>query len=255
MAITIAISNHKGGVGKTTTVVNLGAALGQMGYRVLMIDLDPQANMTQSLGFEERDKSIYAAIRGDIKLADATEWYTDKVSIVPSEIDLSGADVDLVRMNDREQILRKLIKPIADKYDYILIDCSPSIGLLTVNAFVAANTVVLPLQPEFLAFKGLTKLVDVIDRVRDNLNKNLYIGGVFITQYDNRKVLNRNVKEAIEANFESILFKTVVRDNIALAEAPATGKDIFNYAPRSFGAEDYLNLAREVVQRFRPDAA
>lgn len=221
--------------------------------RVLLVDLDPQANLTQSLGIGEQERNIYGALRGRHTLAEAV-LPVDGVlglEIVPSTLDLSGAEVELAAEAGREFILRELLEPIKNEYSYILIDSPPSLGLLTVNAFTAADKILIPLQAQFLALQGLAKLVDVIDLVRGRLNKSLEIGGVIVTQYDKRKVLNRDVAAAIEQHFPGKVFKSSIRENIALAEAPATGKDIFRYAPRSHGAEDYLALTKEILKKFK----
>jgi chromosome partitioning protein len=168
---------------------------------------------------------------------------------VPSTLDLSGAEVELSAEAGREYILKELLDPIRDSYDYIIIDSPPSLGLLTINALTASNEVLIPIQAQYLALQGLTKLLEVIDKITKRLNKELKVGGVFITLYDSRKVLNRDVVETTEAHFKKELFTTKIRDNIALAEAPARGVDIFNYQPKSNGAEDYLSLCKEIIKR------
>ena len=243
----ISISNHKGGVGKTTSAINIGAGLNKLGKKILLIDLDPQANLSQSLKISTPGSNIYTALRGDHPLQ-TIEIYPG-LDIVPSTLDLSGAEVEMSGEAGREYILRELIEPIRASYDYILIDSPPSLGLLTINAFTASDEVFIPLQAQYLALQGLTKLLEVIDKIKKRLNKELKVGGVFITQYDSRKVLNRDVVATIEAHFKDEVFKTRVRDNIALAEAPAQGVDIFRYNPKSYGAEDYLSLSKEILKR------
>jgi chromosome partitioning protein len=240
------ISNHKGGVGKTTSTINIGAGLNKLGKKVLLIDLDPQANLSQSLGIIEAPKNIYGAIRSEYPLEPIN--VLEGFDIVPSTLDLSGAEIELISEAGREYILSELIEPIKANYDFVLIDCPPSIGLLTVNALTVADAVLIPLQAEFLAVQGLTKLTEVIEKVKLRLNKRLVIGGVFITQYDNRKILNRNVVESVEAYFKTAVFKSKIRENVALAEAPTQGLDIFRYSPNSNGAEDYMNLCKEILQ-------
>ncbi len=171
------------------------------------------------------------------------------LDVIPSTLDLSGAEVEMSGEAGREYILRELLEPIRGSYDYILIDSPPSLGLLTINSFTASDQVFIPLQAQYLALQGLTKLLEVIDKIKKRLNKELKVGGVFITQYDSRKVLNRDVVATIEAHFNDEVFKTKVRDNIALAEAPAQGLDIFRYNPKSYGAEDYLSLCKEILKR------
>lgn len=245
MAKIFCISNHKGGVGKTTSTINIGAGLNKLGKKVLLIDLDPQANLSQSLGIVEATKNIYGAIRSEYLLQPIT--ILEGFDIVPSTLDLSGAEIELISEAGREYILSELIEPIKKNYDFILIDCPPSIGLLTVNALTVSDAVLIPLQAEFLAVQGLTKLTEVIEKVKIRLNKKLTIGGVFITQYDNRKILNRNVVESVEAYFKTAVFRNKIRENVALAEAPTNGVDIFRYNPNSNGAEDYLNLCKEIL--------
>jgi chromosome partitioning protein len=247
MSKVISISNHKGGVGKTTSALNIGAGLNKLGKKVLLIDLDPQANLSQSLGVIDQDKNIYGAIRGEYKLQPIN--IIKGMDLIPSTLDLSGAEVELSGEAGREYILKELIDPIKKHYDYVIIDSPPSLGLLTINSFTASDEVLIPLQAQYLAIQGLTKLVEVVDKIKKRLNKSLKVGGVFITQYDNRKVLNRDVVNTIQAHFKSGVFKTKIRDNVALAEAPTQGVDIFRYQPKSKGAEDYLALCREIVKK------
>ena len=244
MSKVISISNHKGGVGKTTSAINIGAGLNNLGKKVLLIDLDPQANLSQSLGLIDEEVNIYGALRGEYNLQPIE--IAKGLDVIPSTLDLSGAEIEMSGEAGREYILRELIDPIRASYDYIIIDSPPSLGLLTLNSFVASDIVLIPLQAQYLALQGVAKLVEVIDKIKKRLNKELRIGGVFITQYDHRKVLNRDVVETIEAHFKEKVFKTKVRDNIALAEAPTQGVDIFRYSPKSYGAEDYLNLSKEI---------
>jgi chromosome partitioning protein len=247
MSKVISISNHKGGVGKTTSVINIGFGLNKLGKKILLIDLDPQANLSQSLGIIEPGKTIYGALRGDYDIEPIE--IVKGLDIIPSTLDLSGAEVEMSGEAGREYILRELIDPLRGSYDYILIDNPPSLGLLTINSFTASDEVFIPLQAQYLALQGLTKLIEVVDKIKRRLNKELKVGGVFITQYDGRKVLNRDVVATIEAHFKDEVFKTRVRDNIALAEAPAQGLDIFRYSPKSYGAEDYLSLSKEILKR------
>ena len=239
------ISNHKGGVGKTTSTINIGAGLNKLGKKVLLIDLDPQANLSQSLGLADVEPNIYEALRGG-NLRPIT--VLDGLDVVPSTLDLSGAEVELSGEPGREFILKDLIASVKLSYDYILIDSPPSLGLLTVNAFTASDKVFIPVQAQYLALQGLTKLLEVIDKITKRLNKRLEVGGVFITQYDSRKILNRDISTTIEAHFKEQVFKTRIRENIALAEAPAMGVDIFRYQPKSNGAEDYLSLSEEILK-------
>jgi chromosome partitioning protein len=247
MSKVISISNHKGGVGKTTSAINIGAGLNILKKKVLLIDLDPQANLSQSLGIIDNDKNIYGALRGQYKLEPIN--ILKGLDLIPSTLDLSGAEVELSGEPGREYILKELIDPLRGSYDFIIIDSPPSLGLLTINSFTASDEILIPLQAQYLALQGLAKLVEVVDKIKSRLNKGLKIGGVFITQYDNRKVLNRDVVETIEAHFKDEVFKTKIRDNIALAEAPSQGVDIFRYNSKSYGAEDYLALSKEIIKR------
>jgi chromosome partitioning protein len=246
MSKVISISNHKGGVGKTTSAINIGAGLNKLGKKILLIDLDPQANLSQSLGLLEPESTIYGALRGEYELQSIE--ILKGLEVIPSTLDLSGAEVEMSGEAGREYLLRELIEPIRASYDYILIDSPPSLGLLTINAFTASDEVLIPLQAQYLALQGLTKLLEVVEKIKRRLNKELRVGGVFITQYDSRKVLNRDVVATIEAHFKEALFNTKIRDNIALAEAPAQGLDIFRYNPKSYGAEDYLSLSSEILK-------
>lgn len=243
----IAISNHKGGVGKTTSTVNIGAGLALTGHKVLLIDMDPQSNMTQSYGISKSDVSVYEVLKGEAE-ASTVEVFPN-LDILPSSLDLSGAEMELINEAGREYLLKDAIAGIKDKYDYILIDCPPSLGLLTINALTAATEVYIPLQAHYLAIKGLTKIIEVIGKVKKRLNKDVEITGVFVTQFDKRKVLHRDVVETIYTYFQEKLFDTRIRDNIALAEAPSQGMDIFHYDNTCKGAEDYKNLVQEIMDR------
>ena len=246
MSKVISISNHKGGVGKTTSTINIGAGLSKLGKRVLLIDLDAQANLSQSLGVLDQEFNIYGAIRGQYKPQPIE--VVKNLDLIPSTLDLSGAEVEMSGEAGREYILREVIEPLRRSYDYILIDNPPSLGLLTINSFTASDEIFIPLQAQYLAVQGLTKLLEVIDKIKKRLNKELKVGGVFITQFDSRKVLNRDVVATVEAHFKDRVFKTRIRENISLAEAPAQGLDIFRYNSKSYGAEDYLSLCKEIIK-------
>lgn len=247
MARIIALSNHKGGVGKTTSVVNIGAGLAELGRKVLVIDLDPQENLSQSLGVRDADNNIYGALKGHYKVRPVP--VIDRLDLIPSTLDLSGVEVELSNEAGREYILKEVLEPFDARYDFILIDSPPSLGLLTINALTASDQVIIPIQSHYLAIKGLTKITEIIDKIKKRINRNLEINGVVITQYDKRKVLNRDVAESIHTYFRDKVYKTKIRENIALAEAPSAGQDIFRYNPRSNGAQDYMNLCREIIKR------
>lgn len=251
MAIVISLLNHKGGVGKTTSTINIGAGLVEQGKKVLLLDLDPQANLTLSLGIPRQKISIYESMRGEAELDPYN--VRENLDVITSTLDLSGAEMELMNEAGREYILRELFAPLMEEYDYILIDCPPSLGLLTLNALTCSNFVLIPLQTEFLALQGLAKIKQIIDKVKFRLNRDLELGGVIATMYDSRKVLNRDVVETIVKHFGDKVFKTMIRDNVSLAEAPAQQKDIFSYSPRSIGADDYLNLSKEILARTAVD--
>lgn len=238
---TYSISNHKGGVGKTTSAVNLGAGIARTGRRVLLIDADPQANLTQSLGAKPQ-QGLYRILEGEQA---APQAVNDTLDLIPADLDLAGAEVALAGEPGREFILKRAIEHL--EYDYVLIDAPPSLGLLTVNALTASDRVLIPIQAEYLAVQGLAKLLDVIEKIRKRLNPDLEVAGVFLTQYDSRRILNRDVAGSIQQHLPDKLLATRIRNNIALAEAPATGQDIYTYQPSSNGAADYTNLTNEVL--------
>jgi chromosome partitioning protein len=247
MAKIITLSNHKGGVGKTTSSINIGAGLNKLGKKVLLVDLDPQANLSQSLGVVNAEVNIYGALRGFYKLTPIK--ILKGLDLIPSTLELSGAEIEMIGEPGREYILKQTLEPVKHLYDFIIIDSPPSLGLLTINSLTASDEVLIPLQAQFLALQGLVKLMEVIKKIQLRLNKNLELGGVFVTQYDNRKVLNRNVLETIIGHFKGKVFNTKVRDNVALAEAPSKGLDIFRYNSKTYGAKDYLSLSKEIINR------
>lgn len=242
----IAISNHKGGVGKTTSVASIGAILSSKGYKVLMIDLDAQSNLTSSLTQEEPERTIYNALRerSELPILEIKE----NLHLTPSSLELAGIELELSSAMSREFILKDLIEPIADNYDYILLDTPPSLGLIVVNSFVAATDLYIPLTAEALPFKGLKMITDIASMVQKRLNPELSLSGIFITRWGGRK-LNKMVEEALRANFGEKVFNTKVRENISIAEAPLTGKGIIDYAPNSNGAQDYLALTEELLSK------
>ncbi len=238
----ISIANFKGGVGKTTSSMNIGSALADQDKKVLLIDLDPQFNLTQSLGINDPENTIYEALTG--KKALQPQRITNKLDLVASSFNLIKAEIELSGEFKREFILAGLLEPIKDRYDYILIDCPPALGLLTVNGFAASNLIFIPIEAEYLALKGYSVLKEAIDKVGMEINK------VFITKYDSRKVLNRNVAESIKERLNGKVFHTMIRNNISLAEAPAMGMDIFRYDRKSNGAQDYMSLSKEIIKEF-----
>ena len=245
----IAVLNHKGGVGKTTTTINLAAALQQKKKRVLAIDMDGQANLTESFGLSiDEEQTVYGAMKGKYPLPLIET--AGGVIVVPSCLDLSAAEAELINEPGRELILSGLIAKSLDsrKFDYILIDCPPSLGLLTLNALTAADYLIIPVQAQFLAMRGMAKIMNVIATVQERLNPKLAIGGIVITQFDKRKTLDKSVAELVKDSFCDKVFKTVIRDNVSLAEAPIKGKNIFEYSRNSNGAKDYMALAQEVLK-------
>lgn len=244
----IALTNQKGGVGKTTSTINIGAGLAKLGKKVLLIDLDPQANLTYSLRMHSHrlDKTIYQALKGEANMNDIIIKH-DEFDILPSSIDLSGAELELAGEPARENLLKNLINQLdPTAYDYVLVDCPPNLGLLTLNAFTAVNDIFIVLQSEYLALHGLSKLLDLVKVVQQRLNKDLEVGGIICTLFDSRKNLNKEVVGHIKDYFGPKVFKTIIRDNVALAEAPSHHKTIFEYDGNSMGAQDYFALAKEI---------
>jgi chromosome partitioning protein len=243
----ISLFNQKGGVGKTTSAVNIGAGLVQLGKRVLLIDLDPQASLTVSLGFNPTDSevSVYELLDGKATTAQAIRS-REGLDVIPSAIQLAGAELQLAGVPGREMLLRDALRDLAD-YDFVLIDCPPSLGLLTLNALTASKSIYIPIQAEFLPMQGLKQLIDTVSIVQRRLNPGLEIAGVITTFYDPRKVLQRQVLERIKERFGHKVFNSMIRVNVALAEAPSVGKTIFEYQPDSHGAKDYLRLCQEIL--------
>lgn len=258
MKKTFAIVNQKGGVGKTTTSVNLAAGLAQLGQRVLGVDLDAQANLSAHLGYRADEDnnagSMYDVLRHGSKIEDVIVTIDENLYLAPSSLLLSAADLDLGGVIGRELLLRQALAPVADQFDFIIIDCPPSLGLLSLNGLVAASKVIVPVQSEFLALHGVRQLLDTIDQVRSAYNPHLKIGGVLLCLHDSRRRLSKTVADTVREYFGDLVFTTVIRTNVALAEAPAGGTSIFKYDPKSAGAEDYRNLAEEVLANESKDA-
>ena len=252
MGQTIACANQKGGVGKTTTVVNLGTYLALAGKRVLVVDVDPQGNATSGFGVDRSalPRTLYEALVEDVALEQVVVMTaTSGVSLAPSSVELAGAEVELAGGDQRERRLRRLLLPARDEYDYILLDCPPSLGLLTVNALTAADSVLIPLQSEYYALEGLTQLIATVNLVRDHLNPGLEIAGVVLTMYDARTNLAADVAAEARRHLGGAVFETVIPRNVRLSEAPSFGLPIATYRPDSRGAESYAALASELLNR------
>ena len=250
MANVIALANQKGGVGKTTTSVNLGACLANEGQRVLLIDLDPQGNATSGLGVDKKqiEQSIYDVMINDVPLADVIQSSSHKgLDIAPTTIELSGAEVELTSMMARETRLKDAFGDVRDQYDYILIDCPPSLGLLTINAFTAADSILIPVQSEYYAMEGLSQLMNTMKLVQKHFNRNLTIEGVLLTMFDKRTNLGQQVNSEVQKFFGDQVYKTIIPRNVRLSEAPSYGQAIVDYDPRSTGAKVYQQLAKEVL--------
>lgn len=243
---TIAFTNQKGGVGKTTSTINVGAGLCMQGKKVLLVDLDPQANLTYSLRMNSQriEKTIYDVLKGTAQPEDALISHNG-FDILPSSVNLSAAEMEFVNEPARETLLKHSLRKL-EGYDYVLVDCPPNLGLLTLNALTAVSEVFIVLQSEYLALHGLSKLMDVIRVVQERLNPDIEISGIICTLFDNRKNLNREVVGHIKDYFGNKVFNTLIRDNVALAEAPSHHKTIFEYDPESYGAQDYMALAKEI---------
>lgn len=248
----IAVANQKGGVGKSTTTINLSACLAEFGHKVLVIDIDPQGNSTSGLGLNKNDqeKTIYHVLIDQASIEEViVHDVFENLDIIPSNIDLSGAEIDLIGIDDREYILKKEMEKIIDKYEYVLLDCPPSLSMLTVNAMVAANTVLVPIQCEYYALEGLSQLLHTIDLVKKRLNPDLEIEGVVFTMFDARTNLSLQVVENVKSNLKQTIYKTIIPRNVRLAEAPSHGLPINFYDSKSAGAESYRMLAEEVINR------
>jgi chromosome partitioning protein len=252
MGKTIAITNQKGGVGKTTTAINLAASLAVLEYKTLIVDADPQANATSGIGFDPKNiqTSIYECIIDDIDTNNVIlQTKTPNLDLIPAHIDLVGAEIEIINLPNREKMMRRALAKVKDNYDFVIIDCSPSLGLITVNSLTAADSVIIPVQCEYFALEGLGKLLNTIKIVQERLNPDLDIEGILLTMFDIRLNLSKQVVEEVKTHFQQMVFDTLINRNTSLGEAPSYGDSIIMYDASSTGAVNYLNLAREILQK------
>ena len=252
MAKVISIANQKGGVGKTTSAINLAASLAVLEYKTLLIDADPQANSTSGVGFDPRKitNSIYECIINDLDPSKAIqETQTPNLFLLPAHIDLVGAEIEMINLSNREYMMKQVIDKISADFEFIIIDCSPSLGLVTINALTASDSVIIPVQCEYFALEGLGKLLNTINIVQSRLNPNLGIEGILLTMYDSRLRLSNQVVEEVKTHFQNMVFSTIIQRNTKLGEAPSFGETIIMHDASSKGAINYLNLAREILQK------
>ena len=252
MGTIISLANQKGGVGKTTSSINLAAALAQLGKRVLLVDADPQANTSSGLGIEIQhlDNTVYECLINGIDPTTAIlPTSTDNLFLIPSHIDLVGAEIEMLNLDNRENILKRVLAPLRAQFDYIFIDCSPSLGLITINALTASDSIIIPVQCEFFALEGIAKLLNTIKIIKSNLNPTLRIEGFLLTMYDARLRLSAQVHDEVRRHFGDLVFNTVIARNVRLSEAPSHGMSVLEYDRNSKGAKNYTNLANELIRR------